>query len=47
MKIITFSANTYTGIAKEEREFLDDASNSEIDKEFLEWICMICEAGWY
>ena len=47
MKTIIFSANTCTGIAKEEREFPDDTSNSEIDEEFLDWICMTCKVGWY
>ena len=47
MKTIIFSANTCTGTVREKREFPDDALDSDIDEEFLEWICMICEAWWY
>lgn len=40
MKTIIFTTHTITGPVEEEKEFQDDALDSEIDNEFLEWLCM-------
>lgn len=47
MKTIIFTTHTVTGQVEEEHEFPDDVLDSEIDDEFLRWLCMQNEAGYY
>lgn len=47
MKTVIFTTHTVTGPVEEEREFPDYVLDSEIDSEFLGWLCMQNEAGYY
>lgn len=47
MKTVTFMTTTAAGKEEEKRDFADDALDSEIDAEFLLWLCWKHGAGWY